>query len=129
MSAERSAAALSGDEWDQRSRLLRDAQASIVECKPDDMNRPSLHYLLEHIYTTHGVRSVMVEGGASVITAFLRASPSLVDVLVLTIAPVLVGGLRSVQDRLTPIAHGCYPRLSNPKVVMLGDDIVVYGSF
>lgn len=43
-----------------------------------------------------GIKSLMVEGGANVITAFLQAR--LVDALVLTIAPKLVGGYRAVGD-------------------------------
>ena len=43
-----------------------------------------------------GIKSLMVEGGATVITAFLRAR--LADSLVLTVAPRLVGGYKAVGD-------------------------------
>jgi 2,5-diamino-6-(ribosylamino)-4(3H)-pyrimidinone 5'-phosphate reductase len=33
----------------------------------------------------------MVEGGQRVISSFLSASPVLVDILIITIAPILVG--------------------------------------
>ena len=43
-----------------------------------------------------GIRSLMVEGGGEIITAFLHAR--LVDSLVLTVAPTLVGGYKAVGD-------------------------------
>lgn len=43
-----------------------------------------------------GIRSLMVEGGAAVITAFLQAR--MVDALVLTVAPRLLGGYKGVGD-------------------------------
>ena len=44
-----------------------------------------------------GIRSLMVEGGAAVITSFLKAR--LVDALVLTLSPKLIGGYKeTVQN-------------------------------
>ena len=73
-----------------------------------------------------GLQSVLVEGGAGVATSFLRAS--LVDRLVLTVAPKLLGannvaslgdlGIRSMKDILT---------LSNPSVTRMGEDAVFRG--
>jgi 3,4-dihydroxy 2-butanone 4-phosphate synthase/GTP cyclohydrolase II len=69
-----------------------------------------------------GINSLMVEGGTSVLTAFLRQK--LVDRLVLTIAPVLVGGLRAIEEA---------GEISNLPYVMdvgyerLGDDLIVWG--
>ena len=45
-----------------------------------------------------GIRSLMVEGGAAVITSFLKAG--LVDALVLTLSPKLVGGYKAVDELL-----------------------------
>lgn len=71
-----------------------------------------------------GIRSIMVEGGARVITSFLR--DRLVDLLILTIAPVIVGGLRGVGNlslapgdqllKLEQIHHSAF-----------GPDLVVWG--
>jgi riboflavin biosynthesis pyrimidine reductase len=44
------------------------------------------------------VRSLMVEGGAQVITC-LYLSSGLADCLILTIAPFFVGGLAAVEQR------------------------------
>jgi riboflavin biosynthesis pyrimidine reductase len=68
-----------------------------------------------------GLNSLMVEGGASVITSFL--AQGLVDNLVLTIAPVFIGGLWAIE------APGAVPhyRLEDPVYERLGDDLIVWG--
>jgi riboflavin biosynthesis pyrimidine reductase len=68
-----------------------------------------------------GLDSLMVEGGASVITGFL--AQGLVDNLVLTIAPVIIGGLGARE------APGAVPhyRLDNPYYERMGEDMVVWG--
>ena len=59
---------------------------------PDGVN---LTALLECL-SEKGIKRLMVEGGAGVITSFLKEK--LVDLLVITITPVLLGGLS--------LAHG-----------------------
>ena len=66
-----------------------------------------------------GICSLMVEGGARVITAFLREN--LVDQLVLTLAPVLVGGLHALEAPLD------LPRLRAFEYQACGEDIIVWG--
>lgn len=68
-----------------------------------------------------GIRSVMVEGGARVITSFIMAQ--LADRLVITIAPTVLGGLHAVGHLN---GHG-RPRLKNPQYEWLGQDMVVRG--
>ncbi len=70
------------------------------------------------------IRSVMVEGGAQVITSFLRAR--LVDQLIITISPVLVGGAHGVIDLLAHEAHA-FPRLRSATWQQLGGDYIVSG--
>jgi len=55
----------------------------------DRHGRPDLHHALK-LLARRGVRSVMVEGGGTVLRAFLDAD--LVDAWTLYMAPVLVGG-------------------------------------
>jgi len=38
-----------------------------------------------------GITSLMVEGGQRVISSFLSTGPTLVDILIITVAPILVG--------------------------------------
>jgi GTP cyclohydrolase II len=71
-----------------------------------------------------GINSLMVEGGAQIITSFLASR--LVDQVVLTIAPLLVGGLR-VVDHLGHSSLRRFPRLRNLSYQQLGEDLVLRG--
>ncbi len=71
-----------------------------------------------------GIDSVMVEGGAQIITSFLASR--LVDQVVLTIAPMLVGGLR-VVNHLGRSSRRSFPRLKNLSYQQRGDDLVLRG--
>ena len=72
-----------------------------------------------------GIRSVLVEGGAAVITSFLRQR--LADRVVVGIAPTIVGaGTEAVGDLSTVrVSDGL--RLSRRSVHVLGDDVVLAG--
>lgn len=71
-----------------------------------------------------GINSLMVEGGARIITSFLSAR--LVDLLVLTITPTLVGGLHAV-DSLGGADPAHLPRLRRSGCEWLGEDLVLWG--
>jgi GTP cyclohydrolase II len=71
-----------------------------------------------------GIRSVMVEGGAAVIQSFLTAR--LVDYVILTIAPVLVGGVGYLQAA-EAVECRDLPRLHDVLAYQLGDDMIVEG--
>ncbi len=79
--------------------------------------------LLKHLGSM-GINSLMVEGGAQIITSFLASR--LVDQVVLTIAPLLVGGLR-VVNHLGRSSQRRFPRLKNLSYQQLGDDLVLRG--
>ena len=63
----------------------------------------------------------MVEGGAGVITSFLQAQ--LVDLVVLTIASRLIGGVRGVESLLADDG----PRLDKFGVQRFDEDLLVWG--
>ncbi|MCS7038208.1 MAG: RibD family protein [Anaerolineae bacterium] len=71
-----------------------------------------------------GIGRLMVEGGSRVITAFLAAR--LVDLVVVTVTPHLVGGLRGVrflgQSQQAPLLA-----LAQPQWTQIGPDLVVWG--
>jgi riboflavin-specific deaminase-like protein len=71
-----------------------------------------------------GIKSLMVEGGAEVITAFLQAS--LADAVVLTIAPRILGGYKAVGDLQT---GGYANQLSIDPLhyAPAGRDLIVWG--
>jgi 3,4-dihydroxy 2-butanone 4-phosphate synthase/GTP cyclohydrolase II len=68
-----------------------------------------------------GVRSVMVEGGAAVITSFL--SCGLADRAAITIAPVFIGGVRAPEGPVEGAG------LVDVAAFQLGPDIVLTGRF
>jgi riboflavin-specific deaminase-like protein len=72
-----------------------------------------------------GIKSLMVEGGASVISAFLKAQ--LVDAIVLTITPRLVGGYKAVSD-LECVSRCVLPQIKPFFSQHLGDDLIVWGN-
>jgi riboflavin biosynthesis pyrimidine reductase len=87
----------------------------------------NLKELLECLHQM-GTKRVMVEGGAKVISSFITAR--LVDFLILTISPLIVGGLPGFQMPESISAEqdaGHYPRLENALVESMGDDLVVFG--
>lgn len=109
--------------------LLRDdnefvGKAEIITLEGDDEGRVNLQEALTLLWEK-GIKSLMVEGGSQVITAFLKAQ--LADVLVLTIAPTLVGGYKGVGN----LEIGCKSRLPQIRPLhsqMLGDDLIMWGN-
>ena len=110
------------------SRLaLEKAGARLLYLPSDEGGRVSLTALLDCL-GQQGVNSLMVEGGARVITSFL--AEGLVDQVVLTIAPVFVGGLQAVDGLVGKSANNRlvgYPRLDVVGSEFLGQDLVVWG--
>ncbi len=108
------------------SAALEDAGARVVRFPADPRGRVDLGALLEWL-AGEGVSSVMVEGGARVITSFLRAR--CVDHVVVTVASMLVGGLRAVGPLAALRADAAWPqRLDRIEAFRLGDDVVVSGT-
>jgi GTP cyclohydrolase II len=68
-----------------------------------------------------GVKRVMVEGGAKVLTSFLQAQ--LADYAVVTIAPRFLGGLAAVG----PLVGGDRPQIAGPSCERFGADLVMAG--
>lgn len=82
----------------ERKKALEDAGARIIEIPPssvqDDLLFPDSHLSLPLILKSLNdlsIRSLMVEGGARIIGSFFAAREKIVDVLIITVAPVLVG--------------------------------------
>jgi 3,4-dihydroxy 2-butanone 4-phosphate synthase/GTP cyclohydrolase II len=103
-----------------RRLALEGAGAEVIVLPADGSGRVSLPALLVWLGEA-GLTSVMVEGGAAVITSFL--ADRLIDHVALTVAPMLVGGVRGVRD----LGAAGFPRLSNLEYEQLGDDLVVWG--
>ncbi|MCB8945765.1 MAG: GTP cyclohydrolase II [Ardenticatenaceae bacterium] len=103
-----------------RQQQLEQQGVQVMRVNGDENGRIHLPTLLSEL-CQRGIHSLMVEGGAEIITAFL--TQKLVDRLIVTIAPILVGGLHAIQ----PLPH--IPRLQNSTTHQIGQDTVVIGDF
>jgi 3,4-dihydroxy 2-butanone 4-phosphate synthase/GTP cyclohydrolase II len=101
----------------ERQAALEQAGARLLRLPADEAGRVSLIALLDHLDAL-GLRTLMVEGGAQIITAFLEYR--LADRVVITIAPRLVGGLRVLTAPLNVPLKNIHYRI-------LGEDMVVEG--
>jgi riboflavin biosynthesis pyrimidine reductase len=106
-------------------RRLEQAGVQVRLVPASDCGLVSLTHALVTIYQW-GVRRLLVEGGARVITAFIRER--LVDEVILEIVPVLLGekGVPSVAD-IGVRALKDAPKLQNVSVTRAGTSILVQG--
>jgi len=109
---------------EEREEALVAAGATIIRIASDDSGRVALYPAL-HQLAAAGIRSLMVEGGAGVITSFLASG--LADRLVVTVVPLLVGGLAAAGTLAGRLNGQPFPRLRRPHYRQLGRDIVVSG--
>ncbi len=105
----------------ENAEALRRAGAVILSLPLSPANHIDLSALFADLRQRE-IRRVMVEGGASVISALVAAR--LVDMFVLTIAPMIIGGLRPFQ------AVDSHPMalMPHPSWAQAGDDMVVWGA-
>jgi 3,4-dihydroxy 2-butanone 4-phosphate synthase/GTP cyclohydrolase II len=107
----------------QREKALREAGAQIIRLRSRRNGFVDLRQLLTHLHQL-GIRSLMVEGGAKVITDFLTMQ--LVDQMVVTIAPLVVGGMNAVTPFVPKLRPRLRSRLTNVQYHSFGGDLVVY---
>lgn len=105
----------------ERERGLVEVGARVVRVPAFSDGRVNLVALLQWLHQA-GYPSLMVEGGAGIITSFLHQQ--LADRLVLTIAPLFLGGLTAVHQQLPTI-----PRLQHSYTHPLGKDTILWGEF
>ena len=114
---------------ERRKQALEDQDATVIRlsCADDGICLESLLTALG----TRGFESLMVEGGSEVITSFLNRR--FVDHIILTIAPILVGGQQAFQPSEASVPDGApaksaFPRLSNVQYQWFGEDLVMEGA-
>src|SRR5690606_36707731 len=95
----------------------------IIRLPGDNNGRICLHQALQEL-RQRGINSLMVEGGANVISGFLKQK--LVDAIVLTVAPRLVGGYKAVSD-LDVDSKAELPHISPMYTGMLESDLIMWG--
>ncbi len=95
----------------ERRSALEALGVRIVESPPEPEGRVSLRWALEHLAGL-GYASLFVEGGAQVITSFLRQR--LVHRLLVVVAPLLIGeGVQAVGDlEVRSLSEALRPRHS-----------------
>ena len=114
---------------EERKKALEAQNATVIRLSCAD-NGICLDALLGAL-GERGFQSVMVEGGTEVITSFLNRR--LVDHVILTIAPILVGGQHALQSTDVetadgPLTKSAFPRLSNVQYQWFGEDLVMEGT-
>lgn len=113
-----------------RRGALEAAGARVLRLPCNDNEGVSIAALLDAL-AEREIRSLMVEGGARVITSFMRRR--LVDHLAVTVAPILVGGLQVLRglpfegEEAADAGVSAFPRLSNVRYRWLGSDLVIQG--
>lgn len=98
---------------------LERAGAELLALPEDASGQVDLPALLS-VLARRGVSSLMVEGGAAVLSSFL--AQDLADWVCITIAPLYVGGLHALGQALPAL-----PRLQEVKYETRGEDLVVCG--
>lgn len=129
--------ATSPDADPERQAALENAGATVLRLECEDTGGICLEALLSALDELD-LHSLMVEGGGEVITSFLRRR--LVDHLIITIAPMLVGGVHAMSGLATPShetaasgdgqpsgAPADFPRIENIQYRWVGSDLVLEG--
>jgi len=107
----------------ERQQVLEAAGARVMRLPANAQGEVDLVALLERLGES-GINRLMVEGGAGIITSFL--AEQLVDHLVLTVVPTIVGGLAAVS-RSGARDRNVFPQFRNLYYELLGDDLVCWG--
>ncbi len=105
----------------ERIHEVESLGAEVVRCRPDPRNRVDLMHLLDQL-GRRGISSIMVEGGSQVITSFIESQ--LVDQMIITIAPRLVGGLPILGHPAT--INGTHLSLNPLSYRSCGPDIILW---
>jgi 3,4-dihydroxy 2-butanone 4-phosphate synthase/GTP cyclohydrolase II len=106
-----------------RREAIEATGAEVVTIQRNSRNLVDLDAMLNNLGKL-GFKSLMVEGGSGIITNFLLEK--LADYIVLTVAPVMVGGLRAVKELGLPLPENL-PRVVNPQHRWLGEDLILWG--
>ena len=108
----------------KKAALLAACGAEVWFLPKTATGRVELPALLSRL-GAEGITSVMVEGGASIITSILGSD--LADQLVVTVAPCLLGGVRAVGA--LEGAGMARPGLARVRYLLAGTDLLVHSEF
>lgn len=106
----------------ERATRLTEAGADIVRCRSASDDCVDLDDLMTSLGAM-GIRSVMIEGGAKVITSVFRGH--LAHQIVIAISPRFLGGVRSVES-LGAMPLELRPRLERVRCESIAGDLVIH---
>lgn len=123
----------------EKQAALESAGATVLRLDCSENGGICIDALLPALFE-HGIESLMVEGGGEVITSFLQKRA--VDYLIITVAPMLVGGVHALGGRLGSVAEpasgdgqplsvsqdDAFPTIQNLQYRWLGKDLVIEGT-
>jgi 3,4-dihydroxy 2-butanone 4-phosphate synthase/GTP cyclohydrolase II len=113
------------DNYSTRVEALRAAGATPLSCAAGQDGKIDLHALMSMLAEMQ-INSIMVEGGAKVITSFVQSR--LIDQFIITVSPRLVGGLTVIDSNELnlgtnlALGHVSYQRLGNDLIIWTRPD-------
>jgi len=110
---------------DERRSGLENRGALVHEVVEQGADGVSPAHALRYL-RRQGLRSVMVEGGRSILTSFLREK--LVDKVIVTVAPRFVGGVTALEAVGSTSDNDRMPHLDDLHYYTLGNDLLVEGT-
>ena len=113
----------------KRKKTLESRGAQVIRLNSTRSGRVDLTALLK-LLAGRGVDSVLVEGGARVITSFLKAR--LANRFVITLTPYFVGGVHAVEELLANAGNKKSIQLARARITgneWFGRDLVLWGTF
>ncbi|GAB4332929.1 MAG: hypothetical protein Kow0037_10910 [Calditrichia bacterium] len=115
--------ASTGDGLPGKAEQLKAAGAEVFEFSALPNGWVNLPEMLARLYQL-GIRHLMVEGGARIIYSFLKEQ--LADQMVITVAPLLLGGFRAVKNPELANGHP-WKHLANVEYCQLENNLVLRG--
>ena len=115
----------SQDNHSDQMKALKNAGATPLSCATSRDGKIDLHALMAMLDEMQ-VNSIMVEGGAKVITSFVHSR--LIDQFIITVSPRLVGGLPVIDSNglnlnsNLMLGHMSYQRLGNDLILWTRPD-------
>ena len=109
------------DNGSEQFLALQDAGATPIRCAASRPGKIDLHALMK-ILTGKQINSIMVEGGARVITSFVNSR--LVDQFIVTVSPRFVGGLPVIDS--DGLQFETHLELAEVSYRHAGDDLIIW---
>jgi len=107
----------------KKTKELNKTGAQVYRIKTNSDGMLDLNDVLEKCHEL-GIKNIMVEGGAKIITNFIKMK--LVDQIVQTISPQFLGGLRAVNEIDSKVMKST-PTLKNINYQSYSNDMVIRG--